>query len=117
VTSRNGQIALSPGQGSTVLGTVHLPMVEGARVSKLAALAPLHRTSCGPPPRSGEAFVLAPRLRLSAAQVLAERFGEALPSFVFGLAHRAALGLPGAGPQPALTRKPGAAIAPLPRKW
>jgi hypothetical protein len=31
-------------------------MVEGARVSMLAALAPLHRTSCGPPPRSGEEF-------------------------------------------------------------
>src|SRR3954471_18522262 len=29
-------------------------MVEGARASRLAALAPLHRTSCGPPPRSGE---------------------------------------------------------------
>jgi hypothetical protein len=29
-------------------------MVEGARVSPLAALAPLHRTSCGPPPRFGE---------------------------------------------------------------
>jgi len=32
-------------------------MVEGAHVSMLAALAPLHRTSCGPPPRSGEELV------------------------------------------------------------
>jgi len=29
-------------------------MVEGARLSMLAALAPLHRSSSGPPPRSGE---------------------------------------------------------------
>ena len=29
-------------------------MVEGAHASKLAALAPLHRTSCGPRPRAGE---------------------------------------------------------------
>ncbi len=29
-------------------------LVEGARASMLAALAPLHRTSCGSPPRSGE---------------------------------------------------------------
>ena len=29
-------------------------MVEGARLSMLAAFAPLHRTSCGPPPRAGE---------------------------------------------------------------
>jgi hypothetical protein len=29
-------------------------MVEGAHASMLAALAPLHRTPCGPPPRAGE---------------------------------------------------------------
>jgi hypothetical protein len=29
-------------------------MVEGARASMLAALAPLHRATRGPPPRSGE---------------------------------------------------------------
>jgi hypothetical protein len=29
-------------------------MVEGARLSLLAALAPLHQPSAGPPPRAGE---------------------------------------------------------------
>jgi hypothetical protein len=41
-------------------------LVEGAHVcAGLAPLAPLHRTSCGPPPRSGEDYSRVLRLQSS----------------------------------------------------
>jgi hypothetical protein len=43
-------LQLLPGTGR---GTMR-SMVEGAHASMLAALAPLHRRSGGPPPRTGE---------------------------------------------------------------
>jgi hypothetical protein len=43
-------------------------MVEGARVSMLATLAPLHRRSGGPPPRSGEEHT---RLKIIVSQAVA----------------------------------------------
>jgi hypothetical protein len=39
-----------PGTGRATMRS----MVEGALASMLAALAPLHRRSGGPPPRAGE---------------------------------------------------------------
>ncbi|MEA3000015.1 MAG: hypothetical protein QOK17_1848 [Sphingomonadales bacterium] len=53
---RNGQVALSPGQGWTVRGTVHRAMVEGARLFAAPDVGPLHHAAArrGPPPRSGE---------------------------------------------------------------
>ena len=71
-TMRNEQVAMSPGHGCTVRGTVHLLMVEGGlrqalspsamcepvppeREEKLYQMAnPLHRLSAGPPPHPGE---------------------------------------------------------------
>jgi hypothetical protein len=55
----NAQAPLPPEGLRTAGGSPHLSMttrsvVDGARASMLAPLAPLHRSASGPPPRAGE---------------------------------------------------------------